>query len=75
MEDPNIFVRIDYSEKSDVLLLDLKYAGEHYDPNESDNIMYKAILAEPTTTLVDEVVDNPEKWYNNHTSLSFRWED
>ncbi len=37
--------------------------------------MYKAILAEPTTTLVDEVVDNPEKWYNNHTSLSFRWED
>ncbi len=75
MEDPNIFVRIDYSEKSDVLLLDLKYAGEHYDPNESDNIMYKAILAEPTTTLVDEVVDNPEKWYNNHTFLSFRWED
>ena len=75
MEKPNIFVRIDYSEKSDVLLLDLKYEGEHYDPHESDNIMYNSILAEPTTTLVDEVVDNPEKWYNNHTAISFRWED
>ena len=75
MEEPNIFVRIDYSEKSDVLLLDLKYKGEHFDPKESDNVMYNSILAEPTTTLIDEVVDNPEKWYNNHTAISFRWED
>jgi len=75
MEEPNIFVRIDYSEKSDVLLLDLKYKGEHYDPKESDNELFNAILEEPTTTYVDETIDNPEKWYNNHTALSFRWED
>ncbi len=75
MEDPNIFVRIDYSEKSDVLLLDLKYKGEHFDPKDSDNILFNSILAEPTTTMVDEKIDNPEKWYDNHTAISFRWED
>lgn len=75
MEKPNIFVRIDYSEKSDILLLDLKYKGEHYDPRESDNILFNSILAEKTTTFMDERVDNPEKWYNNHTAISFRWED
>ncbi len=75
IEEPNIFARIDYSEKSDILSLDLKYKGEHYDPRESDNELFNSILAEPTTTLIDELVDNPEKWYNNHTNISFRWED
>lgn len=74
-EEPNIFVRIDYSEKSDVLSLDLKYKGEHYDPSTNDAALFMSILAEPTTTLLDEKVDNPEKWYNNHTNISFRWED
>ena len=73
--NPNIFVQIDYSEKSDVLSLELKYAGEHFDPRDSDNELFNTILAEPTTTLVDEEIINSPKWYNNHTKISFRWED
>ena len=73
--NPNIFAQIDYSEKSDVLSLELKYAGEHFDPRDSDNELFNNILAEPTTTLVDEEIINSPKWYNNHTKISFRWED
>ena len=58
-----------------VLSLELKYAGEHFDPRDSDNELFNTILAEPTTTLVDEEIINSPKWYNNHTKISFRWED
>jgi polar amino acid transport system ATP-binding protein len=74
-EEPNIYASIDYSEKSDVLTLELKYKGTHYDPTTSENILFNAMLAEPTTTMVDEVLENSPKWYNNHTAISLRWED
>ena len=73
--EPNIYAQIDYSEKSDVLSLELKYAGEHFDPRDSDNELFNTILAEPTTELIDEEIINSPKWYNNHTKISFRWED
>ena len=72
-EDPNIFASIDYSEKSDVLSLELKYAGQHFDPETCDSLLFKEILAEPTTTLLDETVQG--KWYNNHTKIDFKWEE
>ena len=72
-EDPNIFVSIDYSEKSDDLSLELKYAGQHFDPETCDSLLFREILAEPTTSLLDETVTG--KWYNNHTKIDFRWEE
>jgi len=72
-EEPNIFVSIDYSEKSDTLMLELKYAGQHFDPRTCDSLLFKTILGEKTTTLLDETVEG--KWYTNHTRLDFKWED
>ncbi len=72
-EDPNIFVSIYYSEKSDTLMLELKYAGPHFDPRSCDSLLFKTILGEKTTTLLDETVEG--KWYTNHTRLDFKWED
>ena len=74
-EEPNIYVSIDYAEKGDVLSLDLKYAGTHFDPNTSDNALFMSILGEKTTTLIDEDILNSPKWYNNHTRIEFRWVD
>ena len=74
-EEPNIYASIDYSEKSDVLTLELKYKGTHYDPTTSENVLFNAMLAEPTTTMVDEMLEDSPKWYNNHTAISLRWED
>ncbi|MBQ2305210.1 MAG: amino acid ABC transporter ATP-binding protein, partial [Firmicutes bacterium] len=74
-EEPNIYVSIDYSEKSDVLSLEFKYKGTHYDPSTSDNALFMSMLEEPTTTMVDEVLENSEKWYDNHTLIEYRWED
>ena len=73
--EPNIYASIDYSEKSDILTLELKYAGEHYDITTSENVLFNSILQEPTTTVVDEHIENSTKWYNNHTAISLRWED
>ena len=36
-------------------------------------MLFKEILAEPTTTLLDETVQG--KWYNNHTKIDFKWEE
>ena len=72
-EEPNIHMSIDYSEKSDVLTLELKYAGQHFDPRTSDALLFNTILAEPTTTLLDETIAG--KWYTNHTRIDFRWEE
>ncbi len=73
--EPNIYASIDYSEKSDVLTLDLKYAGEHFDIHTSDNVLFNDVLAEATTSVTDEEIENSPKWYNNHTTISFRWEE
>ena len=72
-EDPNVFVSIDYSEKNDILTLELKYTGPHFDPESGDSLLFNTILAEPTTKLLDETVEG--KWYNNHTRIDFRWEE
>jgi len=72
-EEPNIFASIDYSEKSDILSLELKYTGPHFDPETCDSLLFKEILAEPTTTLLDETVSG--KWYTNHTKIDFKWEE
>ncbi len=73
-EEPNIFATIDYSEKSDILTLDLRYAGEHFDISTADSLVFNNILAEETT----KVHDDPEvvgKWYNNRTRIDFKWEE
>ena len=73
--EPNIYASIDYSEKSDILTLELKYEGEHFDIASCDSTIFQSILAEKTTEYTDEAIEKPTKWYNNHTTISFRWED
>jgi len=74
-EDPDILIKIEYAEKKDILSMEIKYKGEHYDPRESDNELFLSILEEKTTVLTDEVIENPEDGYNNKVVISLKWED
>ena len=75
-EHPDIIIGIEYAEKKDILSMEIKYKGEHYEYQDfSDNALFLSILAEPTTTFVNEVIENPADGYPNRIFISFKWEE
>jgi len=74
-EHPQIAIYIDYSEKKDTLALDIKYKGDHYDPNESDNALFKSMLAEKTTSYHEELLDETQAPYDHKACFVFTWEE
>jgi len=74
-DDPHILVKIDYSEKLDTLTMDIQYTGEHYSPSESSNDLFKSVLAEETTEMKDEVIEDPNEFYNNKIHFKFGWKE
>jgi len=74
-DNPDIAIKIEYSEKKDTLSMDIVYKGEHFDPKDSDNELFCQMLEEKTTVFADEVNPQAENGYVNHFSLSLKWED
>ena len=74
-DEPDILVKIDYSEKKDILSMDILYKGEHYDPRTSSNELFLSILDDPLTDFSDAEMEEPVDGYNNKTHISFRWQE
>ena len=74
-DHPEVLIRVDYSEKQDLLSLSIRYKGEHHDPKNSDNELFLEMLNEPTTELVDRVIESDNDIYNNLIEVHFRWEE
>ena len=81
-EERDVLVGIDYSEKNDVLVLKIRYKGEHFDLHETGNSLFDDVLEEKTTILEDEIfpeeepsAENPFAAYNNKITISFKWEE
>ncbi len=72
-EEPEIYVKVDYSEKKDLLSMEILYKGEHFDPKESENILFKSILEEPTTYYEDEASGEFAYGCSNRIYFEFRW--
>ena len=72
---PQVLVRVDYSEKLDLLTLSIRYQGDHHDPKDSDNELFLEMLEEPTTELIDQIIEPAFGIYNNLIQINFRWED
>ncbi|MDD6881618.1 MAG: hypothetical protein PUE18_08590, partial [Firmicutes bacterium] len=69
-------VRVDYSEKSDILSLTIRYKGPHHDPKDSDNELFLEMLEEPTIDMIDRIIESTEDdIYNNFIQLIFKWEE
>ena len=71
-DEPQVLVRVDYSEKLDLLTLGIRYQGEHHDPKDSDNELFLEMLDEPTTDVLDQIVEPPFGIYNNLIQINFR---
>ena len=74
-DEPQVLVRVDYSEKLDLLTLSIRYQGAHHDPKDSDNELFLEMLEEPTTDVLDQIVEPPFGIYNNLIQINFRWEE
>ena len=72
-DEPEIYVKVDYSEKKDLLSMEILYKGEHFDPKESENILFKSILEEPTTYYEDEASGEFAYGCTNRIYFEFRW--
>lgn len=74
-DHPDVLVRVDYSEKHDILTLTIRYKGDHHDPKDSDNELFLEMLDEPTTELIDRIIQSEDDVYNNFIQLTFKWEE
>ena len=72
---PQVLVRVDYSEKLDLLTLSIRYQGDHHDPKDSDNELFLEMLEEPTTELIDQIIEPAYGIYNNLIQINFKWEE
>ena len=71
--EPDILVKVEYSEKLDILSMLVCYKGERFDVHSSDNKLFQGLLAEPTTDLKqDDITDDP-MGYEHIISMRFRW--
>lgn len=78
----DVLLSIDYSEKADLLSVKIRYKGEHIDPKDTDNALFREVLEDRLTVLEDEVfpaeepsAENPFAEYNNKITVSFKWEE
>ncbi len=72
---PDILVKIEYSEKLDILTMLICYKGEKFDISTSQSKLFSGLLAEKTTEArQDDIKDDP-MGYEHVISIRFRWEE
>ena len=70
---PDILVKVEYSEKLDILTMVIHYKGEVFDVNTSGSSLFLGLLAEPTTEVKQgDIADDP-LGYEHEISIRFRW--
>lgn len=72
-ENPDVLVKVEYSEKLDILTMLICYKGEKFDVHDSASKLFLDLLAEPTTEVrQDDITDDP-LGYEHMISMRFRW--
>ena len=74
-ENPDILATVEYSEKRDVLSLDIKYKGEFFDIRSSESKLFQDILDEDTTTFRQTTLEDDEDGYEYEAKIRFKWEE
>lgn len=75
-ENPDILVKVEYSEKKDILSVCIRYKGDSFhvfDENTVDSKLFAALLAEPTTIYSEVRVEDDPDGYVNKVDMSFKW--
>ena len=75
-DNPDILVRVEYSEKLDVLTMRIKYKGADFDLKEAKSSkVFLSLLEEPTTTYSQEKLENDKEGYEHQIEMNFRWQE
>ena len=72
-EVPDILVKVEYSEKLDILTMVIHYKGEFFDVHSSDSSLFQDLLAEPTTDVKQTDITDDAMGYEHEISIRFRW--
>lgn len=70
---PDILVRIEYSEKLDVLSMFIKYNGDEFDVHSSESKLFQGLLAEPATGVVMKDCRGDGSGYAHEIDMTFKW--
>ena len=70
---PDILVKVEYSEKLDILTMLICYKGEKFDIFSSASKLFQDLLAEPTTDAKQSDITADPMGYEHVISIRFRW--
>ena len=70
---PDIMVKVEYSEKLDILSMLICYKGERFDVHSSGSSLFLDLLAEPTTDVKQDDIKDDPNGYEHVISMRFRW--
>ena len=70
---PDVLVKVEYSEKLDILSMLICYKGERFNVNESGSKLFLDLLAEPTTEIKQDDITGDPMGYDHVISMRFRW--
>ena len=70
---PDIIVKVEYSEKLDILTMVIHYKGEVFDVHSSGSSLFLDLLAEPTTDVRQSDTPSDPLGYEHEISIRFRW--
>ena len=72
-DNPDILMKVEYSEKLDILTMVIHYKGEFFDVHSSDSSLFQDLLAEPTTDVKQNDITDDAMGYEHEISIRFRW--
>ncbi|MCR5761149.1 MAG: amino acid ABC transporter ATP-binding protein [Sphaerochaetaceae bacterium] len=73
-DNPFILVKIEYSEKQDVLSVSIRYKGdERFDPKTSESKLFLLMLEESTTTVSEKALKDDPDGCLYQIDMSFKW--
>ena len=72
-ENPDILVKVEYSEKLDILSMLICYKGEKFDIHSSASKLFQDLLAEPTTEAKQDDITSDPMGYEHIITIRFRW--
>ena len=75
-DNPDILVKVEYSEKLDVLTMIIKYNGEVFDIKEAKSSkVFLSLLEEPTTTYEQKDLVEDKEGFSHQIMMNFRWQE
>ena len=75
-DNPDILVKVEYSEKLDVLTMIIKYNGDVFDIKEAKSSkVFLSLLEEPTTTYQQKDLVDDKEGFSHQIEMNFRWQE